>query len=153
MPANPHHHHPALRHGAPARGAAAHRPEPRLTVADLARRYRVSVWTVRDWLTSGALRGSAADGRWTTTWDAVFAFEGRLSPPQGPARERAKAPLWTVGDLAKHFRRGPETIRRRLRKGALAGRRIQGAWYADGDAVAAHELALAAPRAGAGDAA
>lgn len=127
--------------------------EPRLTVADIARRYRVSPWTVRDWLNSGALRGSVADGRWTTTWDAVFAFEGRLAPPQGAARERAKQPLLTVADLAAHFRRTPETIRRRLRRGTLSGRKIQGEWYADRDAVAACELAELDRRLGGTDAA
>lgn len=115
--------------------------EPRLTVADLARRYSVSDWTVRDWLKRDLLRGSCRDGRWSTTWDAIFDFEGRLAPPRGLARERAKEPLFTVSDLAAHFRRKPETIRRRLRDQELTGCRIRGAWYADRDAVLAYERA------------
>lgn len=120
--------------------------EPRLLVVDIVKRYRVSEWTVWHWLKAGTLRGHHDGGRWTTTWDAVFAFEGRLAPPEGEARERAKAPLLTVDDLAEYFRCRPETIRRRLRRGELAGRRIRGNWYADREAVAAYENAnLTAP--------
>jgi hypothetical protein len=135
----------------PARRAST--LEPRLTVADLAHRYSVSAWTVREWFKRELLRGSCSDGRWTTVWDAVFDFEGRLAPPRGAARERAKAPLLTIDDLAAHFRRNPETIRRRLRNGSLSGRRIQGAWYADRDALEAYQLAEVRRKWGAHDAA
>lgn len=140
-------------HIAPGPARAATALEPRLTVADLAHRYSVSAWTVRDWLKRELLRGSCSDGRWSTVWDAVFDFEGRLAPPRGPARERAKEPLFTVDDLAAHLRRQPETIRRRLRNGALSGRKIGGAWYADRDAVEAYQLAELRRQWGAADAA
>ena len=126
--------------------------EPRLTAEDIARRYSVSAWTVRDWLKTGKLRGTLMDGRWSITWDAVFAFEGRLAPPTGAARERAKEPLLTVDDLARYFRRKPDTMRRWLAADKLAGRKIQGCWYTDRDAVLAYELARLTGSGGAGDA-
>jgi hypothetical protein len=122
---------------------SAKRPglEPRLTVEDVARRYSISAWTVREWLKAEKLRGVLMDGRWSVTWDAVFAFEGRLAPPTGAARERAKVPLLTVDDIASYFRRKPDTIRRRLAAGRLTGRKIEGCWYTDREAVLAYELA------------
>lgn len=126
--------------------------EPRLTVDDICRRYSVSAWTVREWLKAEKLRGVLMDRRWSITWDAVFAFEGRLAPPTGAARERAKEPLLTVDDLARYFRRKPDTIRRRLSPGKLTGRKIEGCWYADRDAVQAYELARLTGSGGAGDA-
>ena len=126
--------------------------EPRLTVDDITNRYSVSAWTVRDWLKSRKLRGTLMDGRWSTTWDAVFAFEGRLAPPTGAARERAKEPLLTVDDIASYFRRKPDTIRRRFAAGKLTGRKIEGCWYADRDAVQTYELASLTESGDAGDA-
>jgi hypothetical protein len=132
--------------------AGAKRPglEPRLTVEDIAHRYSISVWTVWDWLKTGKLRGVLMDGRWSTTWDAVFAFEGRLAPPTGAARERAKERLLTVNDLSSYFRRKPDTMRRWLAADKLAGRKIGGCWYSDREAVLAYELACLT-RSGDGD--
>jgi len=117
--------------------------EPWLRVHDVAARYRVSAYTVRAWLRRGALRGRVVDGHWVTTWDAVFAFEGRLTPPTGHQREAAKAPLYTVSDIAAHLRISEETVRRRCRRGAIAARRIGGAWFADHWALVEHDLARA----------
>ena len=110
--------------------------EPWLRVADVAERYRISNYTVREWLRRGRLRGRVVAGRWVTTWDAVFLFEGRLTPPTGSQRQDAKTPLYTVPDIAAHLRVSEESVRRRLRDGRIAGRRIAGAWYADRRALA-----------------
>ena len=114
-----------------------------LLVDDVARRYRVAPYTVRTWLRAGVLRGRVMAGHWVTTWDAVFLFEGRLTPPApGPQREEAKRPLLTIADIAAHLRISPDAAQRRCRSGAIAARKIRGSWYADREALRDHDRAL-----------
>ena len=103
--------------------------EPFVTLDDIARRYSVRRATAGDWLRDGQILGQRMGGRWYTTWDAVFSFEGRLCPPQGGARKAAKRPLLTVADLAVRFSVKETTIREWLRKGVLPGTHIRGTWY------------------------
>jgi hypothetical protein len=77
-------------------------PRPRaaesgLTVADLARRYRVSPDKVRAWIRRGELAAvntaSALCGkpRWVVTAEALAAFEKRRGgPPPAPPRRRRR---------------------------------------------------------------
>jgi len=113
-----------------------------LLVEDVARRYRVAPYTVRTWLREGALRGGVVGGRWVTTWDALFLFEARLTPPPpGPQREAAKQPLLTIDDLAAHLRISADAAQRRCRSGAIAARKIRKSWYADQQALRDHDRA------------
>lgn len=102
-----------------------------VSTEDLARRYNVRPATAQSWLAASLLPGERLGGRWYTSWDHVFAFEGRLCPPQGSAREAAKRPLLTVDDLAACLSARPATVRRWLRQGALPGILIRGSWYVD----------------------
>lgn len=113
--------------------------EPRVVVADLCRRYSVSDWTVRTWFKSGVIRGALIDAKWSTTWDVVFAFEGRVAPRSGPLRQAAKEPLFTVVDVAAYLRVDQETVRRRFRERRLAGFKVQSSWYTDRAALNAYE--------------
>lgn len=122
-----------------ARSGWGGKVEPRVLVADLRRRYQVSDWTVRAWFKSGVLRGALLDAKWSTTWDVVFAFEGRVAPRPGPFRQAAKEPLFTVVDVATYLRVDPETVRRRFRERRLAGFKVQGSWYTDRAALDAYE--------------
>lgn len=71
---------------------------PGLTVADVAKRYRVSPDKVRAWIGRGELAAintaAALCGRprWVVTPDALAEFEGRRvgGPPPKPARRRRK---------------------------------------------------------------
>jgi len=109
--------------------------EPLVGVDCLAERYSLKPGTIRTWLRSGILPGQRVHGRWVTTWDTVFAFEGRLAPPRGEAREAAKRPLCTVEKVAELFGRKPATVRAWFRKGTLAGRKIMDEWYTDAIAI------------------
>lgn len=116
--------------------------EPPVSVATLAKRYSLKPATIRDWLRRGLLPGSNANGRWTTTWDAVFAFEGRLAPPQGEARERAKRPLFNTEQIAERYERSAWTVRDWFRTGRIAGLKIMDAWYADTPALRDFEAGI-----------
>ena len=105
--------------------------EPRLGTNDLAERYSVSSDTIRKWFREGFLAGMTIHQRWSTSWDEVFAFEGRLAPPQGQAREEAKRPLWTVEMVAEHYEKKPGTVRGWFRSSKLAARKIMDEWYTD----------------------
>lgn len=105
--------------------------EPLLGVNRLAERYSLEPDTIRKWLRLGTIPGIHINSRWSTTWNEVFAFEGRLAPPQGQAREEAKRPLWTVEKVAERYGRQPGTVRGWLRSGKLAGRKIMDEWYID----------------------
>jgi hypothetical protein len=102
-----------------------------VTTDDIARRYSLTASAVRKWLRNGLIKGQVHGARWYGQWDAIFGFEGRLTPPQGSAREVAKRPLLTVLDLAHHFSASTGTIRRWLRAGTIPGLLIQGTWYVD----------------------
>ncbi len=92
-------------------------------------------WSLED---HHILPGQHVRGRWATTWETVFAFEGRVASPRGEAREAAKRPFWTVEKVAEHFGRPPTTVREWFRRGTLDGRKIMGEWYTD--AIAIREL-------------
>ena len=76
------------------------RPTAGLTVADVARRYRVSPDKVRAWIARGELAAvnTAAvlcgKPRWVVTPDALAAFERRrlAGVPAKPARRRSRRP-------------------------------------------------------------
>lgn len=105
--------------------------ETLVTTEGISRRYSIKGAAVRKWLREGLISAATINGSWYAQWDAIFAFEGRLSPPQGSAREEAKRPLLTVPDLAHHFSTSPGTIRRWLRARTIPGLQIQGTWYVD----------------------
>jgi hypothetical protein len=109
--------------------------EPLVGVDHLAKRYSLTPGTIRKWLRSGLLPGRFILGRWPPPWDEIFAFEGRLAPPRGEAREAAKRPLWTLEKVAEHFGRPPTTVREWFRRGTFAGRKIMDEWYTDAIAI------------------
>jgi hypothetical protein len=102
-----------------------------VTAVDISRRYSITAPAARKWLREGLIKGHVHGSRWYGQWDAIFGFEGRLTTPQGSAREAAKRPLLTVLDLAHHFSASTGTIRRWLRAGTIPGLQIQGTWYVD----------------------
>lgn len=116
--------------------------EPPIGVATLARRYSLKPATIREWFRSGVLAGRNERGRWSTSWDAVFAFEGRLAPPVGEARDRAKQPLITVEAIAARHERTTDTVRGWLRRNRISGLKIMGEWYADASALRDFETRL-----------
>jgi hypothetical protein len=71
------------------------------TVADLARRWRVSPDKVRAWIQAGELRAINTAGvlcgrpRWVISADSLAAFEHRRAggPPPKPARRRKRTVL------------------------------------------------------------
>ena len=114
--------------------------EPLLGVNHLAERYSLKPGTIRDWLRLGLLPGRRINNRWSTTWDEIFHFEGRLALPRGEAREEAKRPLWTVGMVAEHYGRQPGTVRGWFRSNRLAGWKIMGEWYTNNLALREFDL-------------
>ena len=110
----------------------------------VAERYSIALDTAQKWLSKGLIHGTNLSGRWYATWDAVFAFEGRLSMPQGQARERAKLPLLTVEKLAERYGQHPETIRNKLKLGVMPGRLIGRRWYGDWEGISAYEAEMRA---------
>lgn len=105
--------------------------EPRLCTNDLVERYSVNSDTIRKWFREGFLSGMTIHQRWSTTWDEVFAFEGRFAVPRGQAREEAKRPLWTVEMVAERYGKEPATVRGWFRSGKLAASKIMDQWYTD----------------------
>jgi excisionase family DNA binding protein len=76
-------------------------PIPGLTVADIAKRYRVGADKVRKWIAKGELpainTATALCGRprWVIPADALAAFEARRAggPVPKPAKRRKKTPM------------------------------------------------------------
>lgn len=112
--------------------------------AQIAERYSITQATAQKWLHQHLIHGQSLDGRWYCTWDALFAFEGRISAPQGAARDRAKAPLLTCEQIASRYDQHPETIRKKLKAGQIPGRQIMRRWYSDWDGIAAYEADMRA---------
>ena len=109
--------------------------EPPIGVATLARRYSLKPATIREWFRSGVLAGRNERGRWSTSWDAVFAFEGAPGSSRREARDRAKQPLITVETIAARHERTTDTVRGWLRRNRISGIKIMGEWYADASAL------------------
>lgn len=93
-----------------------------LTTADLAARWRVAPYTIREWARAGRITdASLALGEWTffdTSCLVLEATEG--SRPNGVRLVDLAAYPMTVADLATAWGRAEDTVRRWARAGLLA---------------------------------
>lgn len=118
-----------------------------LTPATMAARYGVDVRTIRTWLRSGVLASSRIGPHWRITWETVLCLEGWPLSIHGDARKRAMAiaPL-NVAEIAKRWACCQETVRRRLREGALPLLRIGHSIYVRADYLNQYEQKMSSSR-------